>query len=112
MRMKSTDQRSFGPTTPLSAPEAARSSGAASCGPAKPTPGLQGLADATFDDIAGAAAAGLLRFDFLTASLGAHWKIAGSLLVTNKVDQDATEGLRFNPWNSHPSLVPAGPLNT
>jgi hypothetical protein len=79
---------------------------------AKPTAGLQGLADATFDDIAVAAAAGLLRFDFLTASLGAHWKIAGSLLVTNKVDQDATEGLRFNPWNSHPSLVPAGPLNT
>ncbi len=79
---------------------------------AKPSAGLQGLADATFDDIAAAAAAGLLEFDFLTAGLGTQWRIAGSLLVTNKIDQDAAEGLRFNPWNSHPSLIPAGPLNT
>lgn len=79
---------------------------------AKPGVELQGWADETFGDIAAAAAAGCLRFDFLTARIGARWEIAGSLVVTTRIDQGAAEGLRFNPWNSHPSLIPAGPLNT
>jgi hypothetical protein len=78
---------------------------------AKPGEELQGWADESFGGIAAAAAAGRLRFFFLTAGIGGRWKIAGSLVVTTRIDQDAAEGLRFNPWNSHPSLVPAGPLN-
>lgn len=79
---------------------------------AKPSVARRGLADASFSDIAVAAAAGALRFDFRPAQLGADWKLAGSMVVTTKIDPDTAEGLRFNPWNSHPSLVPAGPLNT
>ncbi|HEX2238539.1 MAG TPA: hypothetical protein VHJ19_09430 [Gammaproteobacteria bacterium] len=79
---------------------------------AKPGVELQGWADETFGDIAAAAAAGRLKFDFLAARVGARWKIAGSLTVTSRIEQDAEESLRFNPWNSHPSLIPAGPLNT
>ena len=79
---------------------------------ARPDPGLVGLPDATFSDVAAAAASGRLRFDFTTARIGERWRKAGSLVVTNKLDHDEAERLRFNPWNSHPDLVPAGPLNT
>ena len=79
---------------------------------ARPDRDLVGVDDESFQDIANAAAVGGLRFDITTARIGERWKSAGSLVVTNKLDQEVAESLRFNPWNSHPSLIPAGPLNT
>lgn len=79
---------------------------------AKPDPDLVGRDDETFQDVANAAAAAHLRFDFTTARIGERWKKAGSLVITTKVEREEADALRFNPWNAHPSLVPAGPLNT
>lgn len=78
---------------------------------ARPDPELEGSADRTFRDVAAAAAVGRLRFDFLSARLGRTWEQAGVLVVTGKLDDVASETLTFNPWNSHPDLIPAGPLN-
>lgn len=78
---------------------------------ARPDPELQGSADSTFRDVAAAVAVGRLRFDLLTARLGERWRKLGSLVVTTKLDPRRAESLRFNPWNCHPDLVPAGPLN-
>lgn len=79
---------------------------------ARPDTGLTGRADETFQDIADAVAAARLRFDLTTARIGGKWKKAGSLVVETKLDQDTAESVRFNPWNAHPQLVPAGPFNT
>ena len=78
---------------------------------ARPDPELEGSADATFHDVAAAAAVGRLRFELMSARIGDPWRRLGSLVVTSKLDAERAEALRFNPWNCHPDLDPAGPLN-
>ena len=78
---------------------------------AKPDPELGGSADETFRDLGAAVAVGRLRFDLMTARIGDRWRKLGTLVVTSKLDPKRAEALRFNPWNCHPDLVPAGPLN-
>lgn len=78
---------------------------------ARPDPELAGSADETFRDVGAAVAVGRLRFDLMTARIGDRWRPLGSLVVTLKLDAEHAERLRFNPWNCHPDLVPAGPLN-
>lgn len=73
---------------------------------------LDGLDDSTFRDIANAAAVRHLRFDLLTARIGDRWKKAGSLVITSPLEDETALSLRYNPWNSHPDLIPAGPFNT
>ena len=63
----------------------------------------------TLDDLA---AQDRLRFDILVAEVTGPWEQIGSLLIGGHCDQTVSRELRFNPWNTHPQLQPAGPLNT
>lgn len=65
-----------------------------------------------FGDLSAAAAAAALRFDLLVAELSGPWRTIGSLEVTRRLPQETSRALRFNPWNTHADLQPAGPLNT
>jgi hypothetical protein len=73
---------------------------------------LDGHDDRSFQDIANTVAVRNLRFDLLTARIGDKWKKAGSLVVTKPLEEQISSALRYNPWNSHPDLIPAGPFNT
>lgn len=65
-----------------------------------------------FGDLELAAIEGRLRFDLQVAEPTGGWTVIGSLEVGNPLGPEVSHALRFNPWNTHPDLQPAGPLNT
>ena len=68
--------------------------------------------DGDFGSLRSLAARGALRFDLLAAGAGDRWEQVGSLVVEGICAQEVSRDLHFNPWNTIPSLQPAGPLNT
>lgn len=56
------------------------------------------------------AAPGRLRFEITIASPRRRWQRIGIVQVRHRLDADAAEALRFNPWNTGEALRPAGLL--
>ncbi len=49
-------------------------------------------------------------FDLAVAPLRGRWEPFGRLRLGEKLTQDASERLRFNPWHSGGGIRPAGPF--
>jgi hypothetical protein len=50
------------------------------------------------------------RFHLALASLGGRWRQFGTLSLLERLEEDATEALCMNPWNTGGGIRPTGPL--
>lgn len=75
---------------------------------ARPDPSLTGATGQDMDDLPALVASGRLRFDLTWGPTGSSEVRTFAVLV---VDRPHDGDLVFNPFNSHPSLRPAGGLN-
>ena len=78
--------------------------GAAPGSPAGPAPG------GDLEQLEATAPRGDLRFELTLADLLGRWERIGSLEVGERLPDEVTEGLRFNPWNTGGGVRPTGPL--
>lgn len=65
----------------------------------------------TIEEFALRVARGPVRFDLRAAELRGDWQRIGTISIEERLPDEVSERLRFNPWNTHPDLHPSGPLN-
>lgn len=65
----------------------------------------------TFADLERRVRASELVFDFTIAPEGGDHEVIGKLRIVGQLSKETSDQLRFNPWNTHDEIEPAGSLN-